>query len=255
MYAVQLSVVTLQSNIGQQWMNESTTKNQALVDHYVKYGDMPSLSGAVALLTLFNAINVAYRVKMSQSESDEEFKRVQEQLHAGNKIEIDLDEILKYQDKYIDKKESSSGRQRMTLPEMEHLAMRLGFGTLLKFASATENPTKKLAEFIKGDQPVFNTFQNANQFKSFLCQKLNVAVSGIIANYDSSIIFNEKETKKGANIVYGLVAACKGDRFLLLDGGVQGPIWVHIERLFEAMSKTDVKNGLPMGTLSIYELM
>ena len=261
---------TLQSSIGQQWlMNTTTIKNQPIIDQqFPNYGDTPSLSGPISLLTLLNAINVAYRVKMSESKSDEEFKEIEDKLYAGHKITISLDEMLKYQDKYIG---AEHHRPSMTLPQMEKLAMGLGFGTLLKFASPTPKQTattpksdekKKLEEFIKKDPSVMSSFQTADQFKSFLCQKLSVRLSGIIANYDRSlIIFNNNEddgrtkSKDDTNIVYGLVGACSGDYFLILDGDAQGPIWVHNQRLFEAMIVVDKKTGLPMGTLSVYELI
>ena len=298
MSPIQYPVYTLQSNIGQQWLNQASTKNQPIIDQYSNYGETPSLSGPIALLTLFNAISVAYRIRMSESKSDKEFQELKNQLYAGHKVKIDIDEILKYQDKYIvqekkikDDTSSSSEhqrRQRMTLLQLEKLAVRLGFGTFLKFTSPTTPTTtaavsenKKLNEFTKTDHLVMRSFQTANQFKIFLCQKLNVRVSGIVANYDRSIIFKNNninnsndnaktkdnnnsndnsnndnaKTKDDISIVYGLVAACHGDHILVLDGGAQGPVWVHIERLFEAMSAIDKQSGLPMGTLSIYELM
>ena len=250
---MQSSVVTLQSKLGQKWLSESTPKNQAMIDEYGKYGDMNTLSATITLLSLFNAIKVAPRVKMSESSSEEEFGRIQEKLFAGEKISISIEEMSSYQRKYI-KKESGEDK-RIDLSEMEHLAMKLGFGTSLKFASSDENPSKKLAEYISGDPSIRKVLQNADQFKSFICKRINVGVSGIIANYDKTILFKkEEESNKGAPI-FSLLAACKDEYILLLDGGAQGPLWVHYKRFFEAMDKLDNRSGLPLGTLTIYELM
>ena len=55
--------------------------------------------------------------------------------------------------------------------------------------------------------------------------------------------------------VFAVIAGFQGDHVLVMDNGQKGPMWVHMTKLFKAMTKIDIQSGIPMGTLSVYELM
>ncbi|XP_066934968.1 uncharacterized protein [Clytia hemisphaerica] len=237
-------LVEFRSNLGQQLWNECTIKSQQMMDQYFEY-DQPQLSGPASLVMLINAINVAYRIKLSNAKTEEEAEILMKKVDQGLQITLSLDEMLEIQTQYLNNTSKETG---FSMPQLELLAMHLGFGTFLKIAqnepNLSESQLEEIDNFIAKDSGSREIFTNADKFKEFISEKLLVRVSGIIVNYDQSILGISEEPKN----VFSVIAGSQGDHVLVMDNGQKGPMWVHVTKLFEAMAKIDIQSGIPMGT-------
>jgi len=239
-------VVTLNSDLGQQILQETTMKNQQMIEHYTPCNSH-ILSGAVSLALLFNALRFVNRIKLTNTQDPVESDQLLQRIYNRENILITAEEVLQISGLQNYLQEIKFSEQGMSLGEMNKIAaLYLGFGTTLNFAKNTS-----LADEQKKKLAGRSIIDNVDELKDFVRHRLRTPIGGTIANYDSSILGLSDNPRSS----FGVVAGYHQGSILIMDSGEAGPIWVDAKLLLTAMAQVDSKSNLPMGYVFIHELL
>jgi len=254
-------LIALKTEAGKALLDSSETANQAVIDKFQKQIHK-SLCGPVSLLILINAMNVAYRVKMSaQSKVDEStdsdidsdtekyLEEIEKRLHSGEILKITEEEMRNFPriKDYLDSVHIDTNG--LYLSQLQHVADLLGFGTDCVYATSRSSPLPSSVE-LDGN---VHKFDDVNEFRKYGKEHINKNLSGLIVNFDMHEV-----GYKGFPGHFSPLAAYNNDEdmFLVMDTWPDTPsAWIKTDILYKAMCSVDIDSNAPRGLLKVYELL
>ena len=247
-------MILLSTKMGSDLLEGTSLKKNSIVDFF-KNQTGRSNCGLASLSLIINAIN-AYRVKISDPNlSEEEYLELEAKMNKGEPLHLDEFDVINHGavKDYI--KAADVEKNGLTLLELKHIAMLLGYGVNTHFAynENLEIGKEKRSELMKMVEENSDCFliKTPQELKEFISSYISRPVTGLILNYDMK--------KVGYKELFGHhspIAAINQDSVLVMDVWVDtDPVWVDYKSVFDAACSFDDASGLPRGLLHIFELL
>jgi len=248
-------MIGLDTTLGQERLARTSIVNDLMVERFFNQLNR-TFCGPASLALLFNALNVAYRIKYIEAHEDknseDEFFKQAETGH----FRVTEDDIVNLDDvkEYL-KSNTSISTRGLNIQNMEHIVNIIGFGVNVYLACGnsiceSDKMKKDINAVVSNKERIFN---NVEEFKNFASDYIKRPVTGVIVNYNMQALGYE-----GLRGHFSPLAAYDqdSDSFLLMDVWPDTPpAWVKSESLFNAMSTIDNDSNLPRGLLHIHELI
>ena len=254
-------LVGLKTEAGKALLDSSNVVNEAIIENFQKQ-EHRSLCGPVSLLILINAMNVAYRVKMSavhkvdeshdsdtDSDTEKYLEEIEKRLHSGETLKVSEDEIRHFPriKGYLDS--VAIEKNGLHLSQLQHAADLLGFGTDCIYATSASSPLPSSVK-LRGN---VHKFANVMEFREYGKDQIGKTLAGLIVNFDMHVVGYE-----GFPGHFSPLAAYNSDEdmFLVMDTWPDTPsAWIKTEILYKSMCSIDKDADAPRGLLKIYELL
>ena len=236
-------LIGLHTPNGQKMLNETTTINENIIQNEMKQLLLKN-SGPASLAFVINALYAIHHVKFT------------EQMLNENDIIYAEKNNVKHLFQLMSNKINETG---MTIANLSHVAMLLGFG-VHSFYALNEAKIKKsdyddlkLKSLLMEKQWETSLVETELNFRELVRDYIKKPVTGIIANFDMSKLGYTSEIGHFSPIAaYHEIE----DMFLVMVvSPFATPAWVKTSLLFEAMSTVDAGSNLPRGFLRINVLL
>lgn len=241
-------MIGLETDMGRSLLEKSTIKDMKIVGNGVKQISMTAC-GPISSMVLINATGAAERVR---------------ELSSKENVNIGLDSLSLKEEEFMKLpclleyfKSVDIDKNGLTLSQLHQVCTLLGFNASAIHALKGPNtdldtsPIKLPGQNYGDDDQdiVINEFINVNEFRKFIMTQINKPSTGLIANYNMSIL-----GYGGLRGHFSPIAAYDQERdmCLIMDTWPNTPsAWVKISNLYEAMCDEDSQSELPRGLLCV----
>ena len=240
-YNIPQGLIGLHTPYGQKMLGETTIINRNYVLREMKQIHL-TYCGPASLAFFINTIHAMSHVKLTEK-----------MINENDIVSAEKNGIKDYF------QQSNINKTGMTIANLSHVAMLLGFGVHSYYALDEKMTEKnnydklKLNAMLKEKEWEVSVVKNEHKLRELIKDNIKRPVTGIIANFNMSQL--------GYNVNFGhfspIAAYHKNeDMFLVMDvWPFTPPAWIKTSLLFQAIATIDSDSNLPRGFLRVNVLL